>query len=281
MNTRRLNRLYYSIPELQSRWDLSENDIRHEIANGRLVPSFFAKPGDFENMVNWQGYERQQAEAAGTLREWEDKCGPTIEDVDAMHRNLAAGLHYLHGIGNQSAFDCTFDQFCGSRDINPSEEPALYFFPHEQPMTLTRVVIEGVVTAAEVARFEGQAEWLQGTSAIGSLSASTPLANVSVPSISAPEHHAEWSLNPVARWTGYRRPVYEVLRAALRDGLPCPKAADVAQAWREKKPAEIAQLLADDGFSYYTIDGSNTKDATRRHLQRTIDGLVTRQNSGA
>lgn len=150
----KLKRIYYSIPELQDRWGVSENDIRHEIANGNLVPSFFAQTGDFEHMVNWQRYDREQAESSGRLQEWEDKCGPTIEDVSRMHKEVSVGLNYLHGIGDQTAFDCTFGQFSSVRDIDPAEEPSLYLFPHDKPMTLARVIVEGVVTAEEVNRYE-------------------------------------------------------------------------------------------------------------------------------
>lgn len=81
-----------------------------------------------------------------------------------------------------------------------------------------------------------------------------------------------WSLTTPKRFTGYTAPLHRLLAAAHRDGKTCPTARDVLEAWRTKKPAEIAQVLA-DGFDFYDANG-NTKAANLAAIRKVIGRMT-------
>ena len=96
----------------------------------------------------------------------------------------------------------------------------------------------------------------------------TPPAPVADSASNAPD----WSLTKPKRFTGYTEPIYRLLAAAHRDGKTCPTARDVLEAWRTKKPSEIAQVLA-DGFDFYDANG-NTKAANLAAIRKVIGRMA-------
>lgn len=81
-----------------------------------------------------------------------------------------------------------------------------------------------------------------------------------------------WTLKKPSRYQGYRKPLYDVLKAANEAGLPCPTARDVLDTFSKKLPHEIISVMS-DGMNYYDGDG-NSKAATLRSISKTIDRLV-------
>ena len=82
-----------------------------------------------------------------------------------------------------------------------------------------------------------------------------------------------WSLTRPKRFHGYTLPLYRLLDDAHRDGKTCPTARDVLEAWRIKKPDEIAQVLPDE-FNYYNASG-NTKAANLEAIRKAIGRMTS------
>jgi hypothetical protein len=83
-----------------------------------------------------------------------------------------------------------------------------------------------------------------------------------------------WTLIRPQRFPGYRKPLYDLLKAASIAGSPCPKAHDVLDTWKLAKPHEIFQIMS-SGVKYYDNKGA-LKVADLKAIQQTIKGLTTR-----
>ena len=86
-----------------------------------------------------------------------------------------------------------------------------------------------------------------------------------------------WKLKPVPeRLPGYRWPLYQFLKAAHVDGLPCPTASDVLTAWAANPPPGMLVELSGehrDELQYKTVEGVQ-KWAKRKQIQGAINGLL-------
>lgn len=80
-----------------------------------------------------------------------------------------------------------------------------------------------------------------------------------------------WKLKPSARFPGYRRSLYNALKAAHAAGEPCPKARDVLD-WLTEHPSPDVQVMP-DGLKYNDAKG-NSKEANLKAIQQAIKGLT-------
>lgn len=92
-----------------------------------------------------------------------------------------------------------------------------------------------------------------------------------------PPHFPNWSLKKPKRYPGYRKPLNDLLKLTHASGQSCPTARDVLDAWRQKPPPEVCEVMA-DGLKYYDGPG-NVRAATLKAITQAINGLVHRTNT--
>ena len=93
-----------------------------------------------------------------------------------------------------------------------------------------------------------------------------------LPLVLPPPPEVEWNLVRPKRYPGYRKPLYDFLKAAHAAGEPCPKAREVIDAWKLKPPREVPEVMADE-LKYYDVNG-DTKTADLKAIQQAIKGLL-------
>lgn len=81
-----------------------------------------------------------------------------------------------------------------------------------------------------------------------------------------------WTLIKPQRFPGYRKPLYDLLKAAHTAGQSCPKARDVLDKWKENPPPDVA-TVTDNGLKYYGANG-NTKPADLEAIRKAIDRMI-------
>ena len=81
-----------------------------------------------------------------------------------------------------------------------------------------------------------------------------------------------WSLKRPERFPGYRKPLYDFLKAAHAAGQPKPGARDVLDKWKENPPPDVA-TVTDNGLKYYDAKG-NTKPADLDAIRKAIDRII-------
>lgn len=77
-----------------------------------------------------------------------------------------------------------------------------------------------------------------------------------------------WPLVKPQRFPGYRKPLYDLLKAAQIDGKPCPTARNVLDTWRDKMPPEVMEVMT-DGLKYYDAKG-DAKPADLNAIRKAI-----------
>lgn len=150
-------RTYLTLPELSTRWDCTENDLRDLIVRGDLKPSYIinhvAQKVRFR-LDNDDSGPYWLYETIGTVEDDDGKPHPKLYDTD--------GAYYLLHPTVTSAFDCRFYLFSQDRDhVEGTEDTNICFrltggrvWPHG--ITLDMVFKNGMVTLSEVVRFEEQ-----------------------------------------------------------------------------------------------------------------------------
>ena len=83
---------------------------------------------------------------------------------------------------------------------------------------------------------------------------------------------ARWVLKKLKRPQGYGKPLHDFLNAANIAGSPCPKARDVLDAWGQRKPDAIQEVILDE-IKYYANDGT-LKTANLGAIRKTISRMV-------
>lgn len=89
---------------------------------------------------------------------------------------------------------------------------------------------------------------------------------------------AGWTLKEPQRYQGYSRPLYLVLKEAHSNLQPRPRARDVLDAFRMKRPSEVIEV-SHDGFSYYDSNG-NAKLADLPALSEAIRRMTSSPSEG-
>lgn len=111
------------------------------------------------------------------------------------------------------------------------------------------------------------------------IAASEPKADAETKLPPAPKQDAAtsttgWKLKRPTRFQGYGKPLHDVLRAALVAGSPTPpKARDVLDSWKVKKPLEVFEVT-NEGLKYEDAKGNIKEadlDAIRQAINRMID----------
>lgn len=82
-----------------------------------------------------------------------------------------------------------------------------------------------------------------------------------------------WAMVRPKRYPGYRKPLYDLMKAALIAGQPCPNARDVLDAWKLNPPLEVFEVT-NDGLKYYDANG-NAKSADLAAIRRAIERMTT------
>ncbi len=95
-----------------------------------------------------------------------------------------------------------------------------------------------------------------------------PASDNHAPQTAAPA----WSLKRAARFQGYRKPLYDFLKAAHSAGKPRPNARDVLDSWKSKRPDDVSEVT-DNGLKYYDAQG-NTKLADLAAISKAIGRLI-------
>ena len=83
-----------------------------------------------------------------------------------------------------------------------------------------------------------------------------------------------WTLIRPQRFPGYRKPLYDLLKAASTTGSPRPNARDVLDKWKLAETDEIFEIMT-NGVKYYDNKG-DIKVADLRAIQKAIKRLTTR-----
>ena len=86
-----------------------------------------------------------------------------------------------------------------------------------------------------------------------------------------------WGLKTsIVRAPGYRWPLYQVLKAALIAGQPCPKAQHVLDGWKLTPPdgLNVIHLRRHDELEYELVTGEK-KRATVKQIQAVIKDLLS------
>lgn len=105
------------------------------------------------------------------------------------------------------------------------------------------------------------------------LTPSAPAINAS-DSPELPTNATAWSLERPKRFQGYRKPLYDLLKAEHAAGKPKPSARYVLDKWKEKPPIEVPEVT-NNGLKYYDTNG-NTKSAELEAISKTI-GRMTKK----
>lgn len=92
--------------------------------------------------------------------------------------------------------------------------------------------------------------------------------------LEAPASGPAWQLLRAERFQGYRKPLYDLLKAASSTGKPLPTAYDVFDAWKANPPAGILGI-ADDELKFEDKNG-NPQTATRDAIRKAIGRLTRR-----
>jgi hypothetical protein len=82
-----------------------------------------------------------------------------------------------------------------------------------------------------------------------------------------------WSVKrSITRFPGYRKPLYDFLKAAYVSGQICPKARDILDDWKRELPPEVHEVLH-DSVKYYDGKG-NIKIVNLKAIGQAINGLT-------
>jgi hypothetical protein len=112
-------------------------------------------------------------------------------------------------------------------------------------------------------------------SAVGSSVALLDRASIEMmtpKSQAVPSNDPGWKLKKCDRYPGYRKPLYDVLKAAHDDGKACPTACDVLGAFNKNMPPGIVRVMAHD-FEYLNSNGG-AETADLNAIRKAIDRLV-------
>ena len=84
-----------------------------------------------------------------------------------------------------------------------------------------------------------------------------------------------WDLKAPQRFTGYRRPLYELLKYAHAAGKIVPTSAYVIAAWEKNKPKEVVEVSSRE-IKYYSGGNSPTKIADAKAITKAIKRLIVK-----
>jgi len=93
-----------------------------------------------------------------------------------------------------------------------------------------------------------------------------------LPPSPADEATNSWTLKRVQKFPGYRKPLYDLLRAAQISGKERPTARDVLDEWNARRPYSVIRTTHDT-FDYADAKGSE-KSVDLKALQQAIKNLT-------
>ena len=137
-------RNYLTFPELQDRWQCTENDLKFAIISGELKPS--VRLLGTHTVLVWE----QSASGEWEISEYHPgDLGYRLE-IDVR------GWQYLQDPIQTAAFDCKFWLVSDDRNPEKSEAPFSCWFALPAHMKLDDVKNTGVFLLEEVARYEAK-----------------------------------------------------------------------------------------------------------------------------
>jgi hypothetical protein len=81
-----------------------------------------------------------------------------------------------------------------------------------------------------------------------------------------------WRVVERKRFKGYIYPLYLLLKTECDAGKEKPNARNVIEAWKDKKPSDVSEVM-DREIKYYDSNG-NIKSADLKAIQQAIKGLI-------
>lgn len=85
----------------------------------------------------------------------------------------------------------------------------------------------------------------------------------------------DWQLIKPKRFPGYRKPLFDYLKAEKEAGHSLPKARDVLDEWKKRKPVEVFEVT-NEGLKYYDGNGG-VKAADLDAIRKAIDRQVKKR----
>ena len=153
-------REYLTFEELEKRWACSTNDLKSLVVHGHLIPSFFINHVAHKVRFSWQAdceppYWLAVVVETQTDEEW---------DEPPSHLHDTEGLYYLLHPQVEAALDCRFFYFSTDKDHQegPGEANVCFMLnshgkhPLSRGITLEMVLEKGVITMAEIERYESR-----------------------------------------------------------------------------------------------------------------------------
>ena len=89
----------------------------------------------------------------------------------------------------------------------------------------------------------------------------------------APANSQGWTLATPRRFPGYRKQLFDFLKAAHSAGNIRPKARDVLDVWTKARPSNVTEVMH-DGLKYLNCKG-DTNTADLKAIEQAIKALTT------
>lgn len=264
------HREYLTLDEVQSRWKCSANDLKSLIVAGHLVPSFIINHVAKKVRFSWQAdceppYWLPVVVKTEVDGDW-DEPPSNLHDTE--------GMYYLLYPDVDAALSCRFFLFSTDRNhqLGPDEANTCFMFslrgrhPLSQGISLEMVLDKGMITMAEIERYE--AEQMRSTSARSA--SEGDLSNTGAKNKPLAGH---WEVIKPSREQGYNSALFRTLLKECQEGRKRPTAREVMTLWRNCLPPEVEKVLH-DGIDYYDASG-NTKTASVRAITNAINRMTT------
>ena len=133
---------YLTFAELMTRWQSSENDLRHAIICGALKPCVLLT--GWRTRLYWIGQDEH-----GFMHDteiWDDSN-------DAM-KFIAEGWHYLQAPRQTDPFECVFYYASNDRDAEMNEDSSSNWYALNRKMNLKDVEKSAVFLITEIQKYE-------------------------------------------------------------------------------------------------------------------------------
>jgi len=137
--------------------------------------------------------------------------------------------------------------------------------PHQVPRG--EKIVNALVTVEDLRAYVKDRELTVVVESLENVPESAPVSG------SMPEAGPRWVLARPKRFPGYRKALYDFLKAANTAGKERPTAYDVLDAWRREPPTGILEVI-DDELKFENSKGE-PDTATMAAVKKSIDRLTT------
>jgi len=141
---------YLTFAELMTRWQISENDLRHAIICGAVKPCVLLT--GWRARLKWIGEDEHGFMHQTEIRDYRD---------DAV-MYTAEGWHYLQAPRQTGPFECIFYYASNDRDAEMNEESSSNWYALNQKSNLKDVEKSAVFLITEIQKYEADNSLLSG-----------------------------------------------------------------------------------------------------------------------